>query len=460
MATILQLVRREDFGSDIETLDLLSGGFKIANDGWIQAVGNEDDRSVSEVITLRADGSSDNDLSTKLQSLDTKVKQIIWHRDDAEERYGVWLRTKMENESNTRQALIVNARRSPGILLNAPYVRNNSIVREYQLGVNRSPWWEATAHDGPLSMTDPADALGSLTGSITIPGSHQARLSLMDIRDISSPIAISKAWIGARSDRFGVKENLQAWWNLGNSGTFGLNTSAVAPGDGTAKDNLIARCTFVTPSMQPRCTIKVENVTANDTDQRGRFAVILRARTDGSAFAAVRIASGFYSASTWAVKEKIIIPTGSYQLYAMGEVTFPPSDIPASGSDMKESAIRVDAQLLSGSGNLDMNGLCLIPVNEGFMYLSNLQVFDDAGVDKRARVYQLPDDTFAAWNFISSATNKPIGKVDLTIQNPGLPAGSVLFAVAGQNSSLSRLDDRFGLSPTVMRRYATLRGSA
>ena len=90
MAEQLQLVRRDDFTADIDSLDLLSL-FKMDGDGWEQSAASAGDESVEEVMTFHVPGTSHNNLASVVQSLDEKIEQVEWYRD-AVERYGVWLR--------------------------------------------------------------------------------------------------------------------------------------------------------------------------------------------------------------------------------------------------------------------------------------------------------------------------------------------------------------------------------
>ena len=68
MAAQLELVKRDDFSGDQDTLDLLgyTDGFNLAMNGWDPAIG-EDESVVAEAMTLRARSTSDDNLAAVMQ---------------------------------------------------------------------------------------------------------------------------------------------------------------------------------------------------------------------------------------------------------------------------------------------------------------------------------------------------------------------------------------------------------
>lgn len=452
MAPQLSLIRREDFSSDIETLDLLSGGFDVRS--WLQAIASEGDTSVSEVVTLKITGSSQDNLASLIQSLDEKIKQVGWYAQ-AVEQYGVWLRAKLGNETNPRQALILSVKRSPVVtVFDAPAGRSN-IIREYQLGLDRIAWWEDTTEDTfTVSHSPGINVLGGMWNYGTIIGDVPARMGRLKL---TSTNGLRELWIGFRSPRFGTPANLQPIWEL-ELGSTGTDTTAGSPGsDATASNSNKITTTFATDAtLISRITILATNVTLNPDDQRGTFQVLLRAKcSNGSTTCRARLRSGYVASETGMdSRSRIVISGTSWLLYEMGEVQIPSPGrvLTTLFQPINAFAFGIDAERIAGSGNLEMDCLILIPTAEGFCYVdaANLN-----STSNPVNLFDRPDGKTDGVQILSGT----IGGVVTTKIFGGVPVGNGNLVVAGQRSTQTIKTDVIGFELYTFARWATLRGA-
>jgi len=451
MAAKLELARLSPTLGTESTLDLLDAdGFKVAYGGWQQGIasGLTAAGNVTETIPLRVQGSSHNDLAAKIDMLDDKLRQAEWYFDNFTEKYSVWLRAKMENESNARQALIRRGSGRLGSSLLYPPAQPGNMLRGYTLSLERYPWWEATVEgmSGVIVSCSGGDAfLADVTGNIP------ARIGRLKIIRWDLSVTLAEVWLGFRSDRFGTASNFQSVWQC-QDGTAGTDTSIGGSGSTT---------TFAgTTTMATRLTIELEDVTSNYTDQRGEFIVLLAAHvTNGTTTCHVRLKDGYSgaSAANWRVQDRVRIhqQTSGY-LFSLGTVKIPPMMHDRSTSAVfRKFALRIDAEQTAGTGYLVMDRLILIPFSEGALHI------DGAAITNANNLYieTSADGIVSGWQWSGS---EPSTTVTVEPLNYGLPIGvepRVVFA--GQTATTFYPTATASVSiQQYYPRWRTLRGSA
>jgi len=149
MASQLKLVRTYDGTADIDTLDLLNytDGFDIAYEGWIPKVPAQDESEVIDTLTLRVAGTSHDDLASKLQRIAQFSEYARWYRQNPSERYGVWLRAKLSDESEARQTFVHNIDHAPAASVYSRAVNENYHLNNYIMQLRRVPYWEGTSEE-------------------------------------------------------------------------------------------------------------------------------------------------------------------------------------------------------------------------------------------------------------------------------------------------------------------------
>jgi len=460
MATVLSLARLEDLAADIESFDLLATGFDVRDEGWIQAIANEGDTSASESVTLKITGTSQDDLATKVQSLDDIIKKANW-RKDFSERYDVWLRAKLGNETNSRQAMVIQARRSPGVQILNPVTGRNFIAKEYQLGIERTPWWEDPyPYPSTTALTAINNIGGKATLAETIRGDVNARLVKMVVTPVGAA-AYNQLWIGFKSARFGNPANFVSVWplHLGTTVLDGITDTSSAA-DASAFDGTKLTCTFATvPTLRSRVLIKVTDVTANIADQRGTYAVLMRAKMTASSVARARIHYGYggpIGIFNPAYRSRQVISGADWLYYDMGDVSIPSSEVLSTYS-LSNSAIVVEAERISGSGSLDMDCFVMIPVDDSAIKLSlpTGVTLDSTNI---LNIFQKPDERIDSFSDIGGLVSYP---VDPRSRNWSLPAndGSPVLVFAAQGVTVQTKSHTADIAYQYIPRWATLRGS-
>lgn len=459
MATVLSLSRLEDLATDIESFDLLATGFDVRDEGWIQTIANEGDASASESITLKITGMSQDDLATKVQSLDDIIKKANW-RKDFSERYDVWMRAKLGNETNARQSMVLQARRSPGIQILNPVTGRNFIAKEYQLGLERTPWWEDPY---PYPSTTALTAINSIGGKATVAetirGDVNARLVKMVVTPVGSA-SYNQLWMGFKSARFGNTANFVSVWPLHLTSVVisGGGTDPLA--DTTAFDGTKMRCVFTpTATLTLRILIKVSDVTANVADQRGTYAVLMRAKMTDSSVARARILYGYGGPAGLfnpAYRSRQVISGTDWLYYDMGDISIPSSEILTTYT-LGNSAIAIEAERISGSGSLDMDCFVLIPVDDAAIKLS-LPTGVSLDSSNILNIFQKADERIDTFSDISGLVAYP---VDPRSRNWSLPAndGSPVLVFAAQGVTAQNKSHTANITYQYIPRWATLRGS-
>jgi hypothetical protein len=141
----------------------------------------------------------------------------------------------------------------------------------------------------------------------------------------------------------------------------------------------------------------------------------------------------------------------------MGEVRIAPSRLKTFYVDQdflfSGAGFRLDAERVSGAGNLELDCFILIPTAEGNLHLNSVGGFttsDTANVDNRA------DGELSG--FVSTS-GTPIETLALDAREWGLPPPSGNFIVAAQRPTESVKTDTLQIIGNLYERYATLRGS-
>ena len=456
MAAQVKLVRRRDFSSDISSLSLYDNeeGFSIAWDGWEPTVAVNGDLRVAEAMALQVDGDDHNDLADKLQALDDKVQEIAWH-ETAVERYGIWLRTQLENEASARQALITKARGKLGSSVFNPPVSPGSFLREYQLALERTPWWESIVHNTALVPLNCTGGLADYSYPIVVAGTVPARIARTSFLGVSGSGPLYEFWLGFRSDRFGDRANLATVWDLGTGAT-GSNDTTTDIDDATAYNDYRAQCTFGTATELIRIQKSLHNATTDYEDQRGSYTVLLRAKVDAGTTCHVRLKDGFLFTSAIRAQQRVEITATDWFLHPLGTVDIPPSHGILSADFLRQYGFEIYASRTAGSGDLHMDCLILVPRAEGFLHVTGAAVTYSLGDLRPATVTMTADGKMDGWSY---QNNLPRATLTVEPDKYALPVGDGAVVVAGQRETEHDLDDGVNLSLSFYRRWRTLRGA-
>lgn len=451
--SVLQLVKRLDLStSDIDVVDLMSLPTELQYEGWRQATPTQQMQgSVDDVITLLMNAGNDNTLATALQSLDSKVKQTQWAQDPLNP-VGIWLRSRLSTETNTRQSFIKELRRSE-LNVTDP-LAYNSVLREYQLGVTRMPVWENTT-----SSTIGGSAVSAHGGTVsyTVAGDAHARVAKTVVANAAS--VYLNTWIGAKSDRYGVNPaNFVPCWTVLTAQSFDSTKTA----DATAVSGYKIVTTLTSTTMQARAYAQVGAQTGNSSDQRGRYFALVRAKiTNSTLNANIRIGQGYLTGTTptIAYMPRLNI-TGAaaaagYRYYPLGTVRIPPID-GVFQEALNLSGLVVAAEKISGTGNLEIDCITLIPA-EHAVDVSLLYGYGNvAGGAATLDIITRPDQKSYAISY--RATTEILESALITPTSWNFPTGSGVIVCAAQGAT-SGVSDTLTPTFTVYPSYSSLRGS-
>lgn len=467
MTAAITLVRRCDFVPDVSSLSLLdyTDGFNLAANGWQQVVASDDDDRVAEALTLRVRGTSHDDLASKLQALDDKIKEVGWYEDGAE-KYGVWLRVQLEGETNQRQVLVTAANTGP-LALSDYLVFTGSFLRRYRLALERMPWWESQLYYQFYGSN--MSCLGGMTSYGTVYGNEPSRLARTRIEGsaLGGPGAgdegLDEFWMGFRTDRFGDQTKFVPVWDLGEASDSSPYNDTTSVADGTAYGGYKWQCTFGDESLLKRVGATLQAQTSDYSDQRGEFTILLRAKVGAGTVCQIQLKDGFTYTSALRAHSRVAISSENWFLYPLGTVRIPPSHGIIQAGFLKFFGYELFASRTSGSGNLDIDCLVPIPSAEGSIHakisgvsVSNGGVKYVLGDTRPIIMHMFPDGNSDGWWYTS---NNPYATVAVEPNEYALPVGTGSLILAGQRETEGHdLDDYATVQLYAHRRYRTLRG--
>jgi len=473
MATTLQLVRADDFVTAGSALVLTddTDGFDVRS--WQTAIpGAEDDRVV-EQFTMTVTGSSHDAVAANLQKLDLKARQTGEFKTGVD-KLGIWLEVKAKNETNSRWALVTDMRRSTEGPYGFAFDQSNKLIN-FGLAIERTPYWESSSRNAYSSSPTTPSAINFLGGSFnygslsSVRGDVHARLAAVRFLGACSASIVEEMWIGFRSERFSAASGFKALWELElgrPSNDTALSTaedSTSNPASGTGTNKMM-RCTFgVSTIMQRRVNITVFEATGgtDEDEQFGQFHVLLRAKKTVSGDTIyVRLLDGFSGVTTYRTHDSVEITKTVWFLYHLGSVQIPSPGRPKLGvSEISEYELIIRAQRVSGgTGNLDMDCLCIVPYGDGLVYVSDGAVSGKNAEVTNTIVQAAANGLISAFSEIPGIYDGPRKSFPAQVIG-GLPVGTGRAFVFGQSASQQMLKDSCEIRIDAVYRWLTMRGN-
>ena len=486
MAVILTLRHADREG--VTNVDLYNGtdGFQVRYDGWLQnrAIQRDDGTwdPVDEAMTLKVVASSDNNLSSKIQSVDRMLFKANSYSNRRSSRVDpVYLHAKLDNETGSRQSLILNGYAAADRGLLGVPVSNHGVLDTYRVVLTRSPFWE------PYSATNPRtqdfftiSSVGGTAPYESISGDVPGRVNTFAFASaLSGPPSgpLYEIWAGFRSEQYGDSLHFLRNWDCGQPklNTSGLLDNNTALFGGLDTTSYGAGYAIWTPgggadnNMLARVTARLSELTPYPDEQNGEFIVLLRARVSsgGNRTFRVRLRSGYYdgdSDAKWRIGQRVAVPAsgvsaGDWFYVPLGTVTIPPDMTRTSYSMTESFSLRIDAEVASGTtGNLEFDNLTLIPVAEGGLHLKSTYVTTTGGINFYCYVTTSPDERVLAYNRAGTGLTK-FKSVQFDLYNWGVPTGEGRIVLAAQQEAASVLADNIQAGFDYYARWLTLRGS-
>ena len=413
---------------------------------------------VEETLSLLADCSSQDDLATKLQALDTMRRYADAYLRKREIR-PVWWHAKAYSETGERRALVrkIETEISCPLVTRADWVEAYRAVVRAQ--VTRGGLWERTTTVAMPAAT-PAAAAAVVYDYTASPGADvvgdsPARISWLSIssgKTYNDPIA--RLWIGIQSanDYSTVLANFAPIWECEDAGaTLGTDAARVA-GDATASGGGLVRVTPGTATWAKRLTINLGAVVGSVdyvVDNYGVYQWLLRTKVSAGTWE-IQFRFGYVGMDDGDfVQGPIVECTGtSWDYLEQGIAEIPLRNlrcIPSSGMHGLGDtywAIQVWARRTDGSGTLDLDCLCPIPVDEGFLKASFGSMQGDASHRKDWIFAEAPtgECQFLVFN-VDNLRTEFIGEPD-SVYNFRLPPGDGRMVIVYARETSSDITDR------------------
>jgi len=376
-----------------------TGQLSIADDnnisllygGWIpgEPASTQEDY-VIESLQLRVKGTGQATLAANIAALTQKINEANEAALASAERY-VSLDVNYGSETLNRMAYIFEASGRPAVSPFTNVFTGKHQYTEYTLVLRRQPYWEAVSSRSDYEGIT-LNSIGGTSSVSTTYGDVGARVYSIDLDAesamISANVAFGKFWIGIKTNRNGLTlSNFQSFWSLRKSGTatyssggFDADTTGdTTNADATAKDGYKTVTTFsadATLITRAKCTVM--DVTTNENDQQGAYTVLLRAKNSTTGTTRVRLADGWKDNLSPRTRSRVEITSSSWQFYELGNVVIPTPKtmnmgVIAGGGivySIDQYTLAVQAERTSGSCNLEMDCLVLIPSDEYQLYLT------------------------------------------------------------------------------------------
>lgn len=425
----------------------------LIRDGYRQAISTHGD-PVEETLSLRISGSSLNALASNMQTLDgflTKPYEL----QEYQMYQSLWLRSQLGTESNTRQTCVFEAKRAPTVEVSGNSAKAN-VLREYVMGLKREGWWESTVSDNFSSAS--ISALGGVMPYSGLGGDRPARVAMGRISGSSN--SLNEFWLGVNSTRLDTSpSSFNPVWNLRLGFYTGDDTTTgTACADSSAQDGYKAVVTFsTTASMVPRVYITCQDVT---NEQAGRFQVLLRAKVTSTRIARVRMGYGsLYQANLYFFNTlyPVQISSTSWKLYPLGQADIPVNPTAAQiGTGLRTAGIKLEAESVSGSGNLDLDCLILIPSLAGVLHVKGN---NPVATGWWYELYHLPNGELRGKVTDNALLGVTIEELHPYQEKWGLYPGDGAIVCAAQYNDVSTKGNTFDLTLNAYERWITLRGN-
>ena len=462
MARMLKLKR------DTTELDLLAAegaGWRAAS--WNPAVARMRyggrAEPVIEVIEATVERASHNDLAASVQALDEMAFWADGYAQDRLMQEPVWLHAQMTNETSERRALV---RRidyewlTPAVSATGYAKKNRAQMR---VTIEREAYWETTAYRGISSPTLPAGAavLHDYTSSADIAGDVDARCSRIGVSAVVGQC--DRLWLGVRSSNKidGNAANLQPLWECENGTNNASESGIIDVVDATASGGDYVRAREVDLNWDNEWhqvyAMHFSQATVQYLDNYGLFLWLLRARvTSGTWDTGLSFKHSSMPDAELIRKEAVEITATAWDFYEVGIQQLPIRNLqaPVAGGIDGWLEVQMWARRTSGSGDLHLDCLALVPVDEAFLYVENMGL--TGGLAPRCDIAQGPLGGQAV------LTHDIPGKIVAFGWSNGkivLPPGDGRMVVVHAREASSVLTDQITVPIFCYERWASLRGN-
>ena len=445
---------------------------------------------VQERIPVLIDASSGDNLASQRQTLAYYQKLAAEYWVDPTQDTPVWYHIKLDDETGERRALVKSIEFQPAqsyidIGMGSPGSVKGTLI------IERHPYWERTSQryfDG----VDPVTAGASISYDYTTYGPHDivgdvaARVGSFKIGSPTSGANLDRFWIGLRSEnKHPSLSDFQLIWecedgtnNASESGITDDTTSDVngaSPGSGSgAYVEVVETDLEWDDTWQEVLTISIEDIISLPSSSEleanyGNFLWLARTKVTAGEWQ-IKLGFGYEDISAFAFSDPVVVDSTSWDYYDAAIGALPPRDIQAGDPlglilNDRRLAIQIQARRTSGEGDLHLDCLCPIPLDEGFLIVSGANLVSGASLTADAYFYYTPHDrpSMVARSDVGIGATRYTQLPEFSAHNFRLPPGDGRMIIVYARASSSVLTDTM----TVARgdrygyweRWLSLRGA-
>lgn len=416
---------------------------------------------VNETIRLRIVGDI-NAIARRQKTLRLLARQAREFIRETANSKPVWWHRRLPCETEESRALVRRIQTVNTSPVYNPQHSPSSAARDYIIGIARAPKWEAlttttVTKSGALETGGDVWNYGAVD---SVGGDTGARIaSLRFFNSVGGPLG--DAWCGIRSDELGDRTAFVPVWQCGD-GTSSTGADTVLVGGAGATTDFTGGT-----EMLERFSLTLTQAVgaANADEHRGKFLILMRAQVTGATVCRVRLKSGYERPANpvYMTHDFVTISDTNNLLIPLGSVEIPPNSLHetqdiANWEDEAVFSLAIEAELVSGAGNLVMDRFVVIPQSEGWLSFKNsvFGVIDD--VAHATFVLTTPGDSFLVRPFNSQLIEMtPRLEVD-RINGFYLPPGEASIVYAAQRTTVQNTADRGKLEAIIYPRWTEFRG--
>lgn len=422
---------------------------------------------VEKAIPILAVSSTVDGVATHMQSLHQMQR---WATEYISERAiddPVWLHAQWDSESGERRSVVREIRVQP--TGNDKYKKDDDLVGvELQIVIVREPFWERDEYrEFPSSTPSAAASVKYDYGSGHEPvGDVPARIYHLLVSPDTGD-ELGRIWIGVRSDEripgAYTAANFANIWECedgtNNASEGGISDAADATASGGNRVTVSESSLDWDNTWHECLSIKLSDATTYYAAQYGLLMWLLRSKvTAGEWEVQLRFGYNGMDDADFIQKEIVTIDNTSWDFSEMGNQHIPIVDPKAfSHSYEGNFEVQVWAQRTSGSGDLHLDCLCPIPVDEGYFICKEFDI--SAGVGNSLFIRETPLGKSAVAVTVTGPTYKyfPEFESNEFCVPPGSGRYIIVYARSGSSDITDKID--IGGANGYYERWLSLRGS-
>lgn len=442
-----------------ETIDLSD----VVLDNFVFNTAPDSEATVKETIPIIFSPTS-NDIEEEIFKIEAYFNEVREYENDNTYPFPVFVRRFINGTaylSLIKEAYLVHIYLEGGT---KEYSEQDGTAGRFNLEIIRDNSWELETFASETQV-GPKPEFGGFYNYTNEKGTKPSRIHTLSIDPAAG--GYYNFWFGFRKIRQG-NTNFNPLIEIEDGSISDGDSSFIADTNCNGDEKL--QVTFSNENLIERASVRLANVVAQEIhvlDLTGNYLILGRARvTSGTVGLQLRHGMENPWSSNYTIERELVIANTTFKTVPMGLVQIPPI-IPVGlagyygaehymQSEVLDFSLRIWAERLTGSGNLEFDGFCLMPQDASVSVVSYAPL---ASLDIETRYsgeLGIQGGTF---------TDDTIVNVDTAVNNWLLPPGNGTWVVATEASANQpynninirlKFPGRFGLAAGVYSPDITL----